>query len=305
MEGENKRYIDPMVDAAFKRIFGSEINKDLLIAFLNEIFQGRRYIIDLVYNKNEYPGEIAMEGGAIYDLTCTDQNGAQFLIEVQRGRQKYFKHKAIFYMSRLITSQAPKGRRKEWGYALSAVYLISILDHPINNGTAENYIHDVCLIDKNTKEIFYEELGYIIIDLCSFVKTEEELDGDLDRWLYLIKHLSKLDEMPETFNNPIFERLLAVSEYSNLTQKEKIMYDRSMKYKWDNKNVLDFAVNEGMEKGLAQGMDKGVELGKVQGNLEGRSEALAIVALKMKMQGYSVEIIQGLTHLSLAEIEQL
>jgi len=78
-----------------------------------------------------------------------------------------------------------------------------------------------------------------------------------------------------------------------------------MKYKWDNKNVLDFAVNEGMEKGLAQGMDKGVELGKVQGNLEGRSEALAIVALKMKMQGYSVEIIQGLTHLSLAEIEQL
>ena len=305
MEGENKRYIDPMVDAAFKRIFGSEINKDLLIAFLNEIFQGRRYIIDLVYNKNEYPGEIAMEGGAIYDLTCTDQNGAQFLIEVQRGRQKYFKYRAIFYMSRLITSQAPKGRRKEWGYALSAVYLIAILDHPINNGTAENYIHDVCLIDKNTKEIFYEELGYIIIDLCSFVKTEEELDGDLDRWLYLIKHLSKLDEMPETFNNPIFKRLLAVSEYSNLTQKEKIMYDRSMKYKWDNKNVLDFAVNEGMEKGLAQGMDKGVELGKVQGNLEGRSEALAIVALKMKMQGYSVEIIQGLTHLSLAEIEQL
>jgi len=305
MEGENKCYIDPMVDAAFKRIFGSEINKDLLIAFLNEIFQGRRYIIDLVYNKNEYPGQIAMEGGAIYHLTCTDQNGAQFLIEVQRGRQKYFKHKAIFYMSRLITSQAPKGRRKEWGYALSAVYLIAILDQSINNGTAENYIHDVCLIDKNTKEIFYEEFGYIIIDLCSFVKTEEELDGDLDRWLYLIKHLSKLDEMPETFNNPIFERLLAVSEYSNLTQKEKIMYDRSMKYKWDNKNVLDFAVNEGMEKGLAQGMDKGVELGKVQGNLEGRSEALAIVALKMKMQGYSVEIIQGLTHLSLAEIEQL
>jgi hypothetical protein len=90
MEGENKRYIDPMVDAAFKRIFGSEINKDLLIAFLNEIFQGRRYIIDLVYNKNEYPGKIAMEGGAIYDLTCTDQNGAQFLIEVQRGQTKIF-----------------------------------------------------------------------------------------------------------------------------------------------------------------------------------------------------------------------
>jgi hypothetical protein len=105
-------------------------------------------------------------------------------------------------MSRLITSQAPKGRRKEWGYALSAVYLIAILDQSINNGTAENYIHDVCLIDKNTKEIFYEELGYIIIDLCSFVKTEEELDGIWTdgfillsisaSWMKCLKHLITL-----------------------------------------------------------------------------------------------------------------
>jgi len=63
---ENTRYIDPMVDAAFKRIFGSDINKDLLIAFLNEIFKGRRFIVDLVFNKNEYPGETALEGGGYF-----------------------------------------------------------------------------------------------------------------------------------------------------------------------------------------------------------------------------------------------
>jgi len=84
-----------------------------LIAFLNEIFKGRRFIVDLVFNKNEYPGEISMEGVAIFDLTCADENGAQFLIEVQRGKQKYFKQRAVFYGSMLITSQAPKGKRYE------------------------------------------------------------------------------------------------------------------------------------------------------------------------------------------------
>ena len=148
---ENTRYIDPMVDAAFKRIFGSDINKDLLIAFLNEIFKGRRFIVDLVFNKNEYPGETALEGGAIFDLTCTDDNGAHFLIEVQRGRQKYFKQRAVFYASRLITSQAPKGRRNEWGYALTAVYLIALLGNPLPDYPAGQYLHDICLIDRNNK----------------------------------------------------------------------------------------------------------------------------------------------------------
>jgi len=85
------KYIDPLVDFAFKKIFGSEPNKDLLIAFLNEVFRGRKHIEDLVYNKNEHPGDIEDEGIAIFDLLCTGDNGERFLIEVQRARQGYFK----------------------------------------------------------------------------------------------------------------------------------------------------------------------------------------------------------------------
>jgi predicted transposase/invertase (TIGR01784 family) len=79
------KYIDPLVDFAFKKIFGSEPNKDLLIAFLNEVFRGRKHITSLVYNKNEYPGDLKEEGAAIFDLLCTGANGEQFLIEIQRG----------------------------------------------------------------------------------------------------------------------------------------------------------------------------------------------------------------------------
>jgi predicted transposase/invertase (TIGR01784 family) len=122
------RYIDPLVDFAFKKIFGSEPNKDLLIAFLNEVFRGRKLIVDLVYNKNEHPGDLKDEGAAIFDLLCTSANGEQFLIEVQRGRLGNFKERALFYTSRLISDQAPKGNRSDWAYNLTEVYLIAILE---------------------------------------------------------------------------------------------------------------------------------------------------------------------------------
>lgn len=96
-------YIDPLTDFGFKRLFGSEPNKDLLIDFLNGVFRGRKHIADLVYNKNEHPGETVNEGGAIFDLTCTGNDGEQFIIEVQRGKQGNFKQRAIFYTSRLVT----------------------------------------------------------------------------------------------------------------------------------------------------------------------------------------------------------
>src|ERR1700744_3674337 len=122
---EPGRYIDPLVDFAFKKIFGSEPNKDLLIAFLNEVFRGRKHIVDLTYNKNEHPGDLKNEGTAIFDLLCTGGNGEHFLIELQRARQGYFKERALFYTSRLISDQAPKGnRRNAWGYNLTGVYLI-------------------------------------------------------------------------------------------------------------------------------------------------------------------------------------
>src|ERR1700748_332079 len=97
------KYIDPLVDFAFKKIFGSEPNKDLLIGFLNEVFRGRKHIVDLVYNKNEHPGEISEEGAAIFDLSCTGDQGEVFIIEVQRAKQGNFKERALFYTSRRIS----------------------------------------------------------------------------------------------------------------------------------------------------------------------------------------------------------
>ncbi len=276
------RYIDPLVDFAFKKIFGSEPNKDLLIAFLNEVFRGRKHIVDLVYNKNEHPGDLKDEGTAIFDLLCTGEKGEQFIIEVQRGRQGFFKERALFYTSRLISGQAPKGHRSDWAYNIAEVYLIALLeDFTLEDNPANTYLHDICLCNRDTGEIFYDKLGYTYIELLNFVKTEIELETDLDKWLYVLKNMSRMDKIPVYLRKPIFEKLFGIAEYTNLTKEEKEMYDTSMKHKWDNKNVVDHARKEA--------------------KLEGARE----IAGKLKKEGLSIEFIAETTGLTIEEIEKL
>ena len=292
------KYIDPLVDFAFKKIFGSEPNKDLLIAFLNEVFRGRKHIVDLVYNKNEHPGDLKDEGAAIFDLLCTGANDENFLIEVQRGRQGNFKERALFYTSRLISDQAPKGRRSEWAYNLTEVYLVALLeDFTLQISDGKEYLHDICLCNRETGEIFYDKLGYTYIELRKFAKEGAELGTDLDKWLYVLKNMSRMDKIPAYLRKPIFEKLFSIAEYTNLTKEEKTMYDSSMKYKWDNKNVLDYAIKEGFEQGLEKGIEKGIEKGKLE---EARE-----IARELKKEGLAIEFIAKTTKLSVEEIEKL
>jgi predicted transposase/invertase (TIGR01784 family) len=276
------KYIDPLVDFAFKKIFGSEPNKDLLIAFLNEVFSGRKHIVDLVYNKNEHHGDLKDEGGAIFDLLCTGDNGEQFLIEIQRGRRGRFKERALFYASRLVSDLAPKGNRTEWAYDIAEVYFVALLeDFTLENTPADKYVHDICLCNRDTGEIFYDKLGFTYIELRKFVKTDSELETDLDKWLYVLKNISRMDKIPTYLRKPIFEKLFNIAEYTNLTKEEKAMYDSSLKYKWDNKDVLDTAVKEAEHK-----------------------KALNI-AWELKKEGLAIEFIAKTTGLSIEEIEKL
>ncbi len=284
------RYIDPLVDFAFKKIFGSEPNKDLLIAFLNEVFRGRKVIVQLTYDKNEYPGELKDEGAAIFDLHCTGEHGEKFLIEVQRGRQGNFKDRALFYTSRLISGQAPKGSRKEWAYNLTEVYLVALLeDFTLKVNDAKEYLHDICLCNRDTGEIFYDKLSYTYIELRKFVKSEVELETDLDKWLFVLKNMSRMDKLPVYLRKPIFEKLFNIAEYTNLTKEERNMYDSSLKYKWDNKNVIDYAKEEARGEGREQGAH----------------EKAIYVALEMKKENFPFEQIAKFTGLSIDEIKRL
>lgn len=275
-----------MTDFGFKRIFGTDPNRDLLIAFLNEVFRGRKQIVDLVYNKNEHPGDTIYEGGAIFDLLCTGNDGGRFIIEVQRGRQENFKQRALFYTSRLISEQAPKGNRSEWAYNIAEVYLVALLeDFALEDSPMNEYLHDICLCNRDTGKIFYENLGYTYIELRKFVKTDTELSSELDNWLSVLKNMSSMDKIPVYLRKPVFEKLFNIAAYSNLTKEEKAMYDSSLKSKWDNKNVMDYAKQEAKVEGIQVGIRQ--------------------TAQKMKKNGIEIKLIANITGLSIDEIDQL
>jgi len=283
---EHTRYINPLVDFSFRKIFGSDPNKDLLIAFLNEIFKGRKHIVDLVYNKNEHDGDNQEEARAVFDLLCTGDQGERFIIEVQHTKPVNFKKRGIYYTSRLISEQAVKGQINIWQYDITEVYFVAVLETSSELSTGnDRYIHDACLCYRETGEIFYEGLGYTYLDLPNFVKTEEECVSELDRWLYWLKHLHETDELPEYLRATIFERLFNIAEYTKLSKEEQAMYNQDLKRKWDNEAARVNSIEEGKAKG--------------------RYEQALEIAAEMKRKNFPDETIAELTKLKIEEIKSL
>lgn len=318
---DQPRYIDPTTDYGFKRLFGTEVNKKFLIALLSDLFRGRKTIKDLVYNKNEHVGDAEETGTVIFDLTCTAENGEKFIIEVQRSSQINLKRRMLYYGSKLIADQAPKGKRREWNYAITEVYVIMLMDgFPMPDAhDSETFLHDICLCNRDTGRIFYENLGFVYIELVNFTKDEAELEGDLEQWLYVLKNMSTMDRLSVYLKKPIFEKLFEIAEYSKLNKEEREMYDVSLKRKWDEYSIRQTAIieqerakEEGLRKGLRKGREEGRQEGRQEGLEKGRMEERAKaeaekldIARELKKEGLSVEFITKTTKLSVEQIEKL
>lgn len=230
---KDSKYIDPLSDWGFKRLFGSEPDKEILIDFLNALFEGQKQIVDLMYSPTEYSGESQETSKVFFDLNCTGADGENFLIEMQRGEQLYFADRTVYYVSRLVSEQFKKGETdwKKWG--LKEVYLIGLLEFVLSSNTDKRYLRNIALTDTETGEFFYSKLAYKFVELPNFVKTEAELVTEIDKWLYLLKYLSTLNKIPAFLNKRIFQRVFKIAEVANLTDEERVMYNASLKSKMD------------------------------------------------------------------------
>ena len=211
---------------------------------------------------------------------------------MQRVKQEYFKDRCLYYTSSLISEQAPKGAPK-WDYQLKPVYLIGIMDFTFDVVTPDMYVHHVQLVNTDSNEIFYDKLTYVYVEVPKFLKQEEELSSELENWLFLLKNMSKLDKIPVVLRKPIFSTLFDIAEISNLTGKEKMAYDASLKEKWDNYSTMTYAISEGRKEGMKEG--------EKHGKLAGQKK----IAAAMKKKGLETSLIKELTSLSAEEIEKL
>ena len=241
------KYIDPLTDFGFKRLFGTEAHKDLLIDFLNHILPDFHQIEDITYLKNEQVGENVTDRTAIFDIHCKCKSGEHVIVELQKLKQTFFIDRSIFYSTRPISSQAPKG---EWDFELKGVYTIAILDFALEEfKESDKVIHHVQLKDEDGK-VFYKKLSYIYIELPKFKKKLEELETSSDKWLFVFRWLSQLQKRPKALQERVFQKLFKIAEISKFNEMERLQYEESLKQLRDNKNVMDYAAQEGEKKGI-------------------------------------------------------
>lgn len=292
-----ERYINLLTDFGFKRVFGSEPNKQLLIDFLNTLLPGRHRIKTLSYKSSENLGNTPIDRKAIFDIYCQSENGERFIVEIQKAKQNFFKDRSVFYASFPIQEQALRG---EWNFQLAPVYSIGILDFIFDDHQHEDtLIHTVELKNQHC-DVFYDKLKFIYVELPKFTKTLDQLETHQDKWLYLLRHLPDLDEQPQPFQDPVFLHLFEIAEIANFSPDEQDGYQSSLKYYRDLNNVIDTSRQEGIEAGIEQGIERGIEQGIEQGR---QSEKIEIArALLSKLPN---ETISQTTGLPIAEIEQL
>ena len=264
------RYINPYTDFGFKRLFGEEANKDLLIDFLNSQLPEEHQIKTLEFRNTEQFGLVVHDRKTVFDIYCEGANGDHFIVEMQKASQRFFKDRALFWTSFLIRNQAPKGLvdGKPWDFDLKAIYLVAILGFEYDQADEKRkFIRDVQLKDQDG-DLFYNKLRYRFLQMPLFTKTEAELVTRSDKWHYFLKHLESFDTIPAILREPIFERALATAEIANLTKEEAFQYEASQIAQWDNYSVLETAKFEGRAEGEAIGEARG----KILAILETRFE---------------------------------
>lgn len=277
MGKQKERYINPLTDFGFKKLFGTESTKMLLIDFLNQILPDRK-IKDFSYSSNEKQGKTEIDRKAIFDLYCIGDNGERFIVEMQKAKQNFFKDRSVYYASFPIQEQAKKS---EWDYKLDPVYSIGILDFIFDDHKQEKELLHIVELKNQRCEVFYNKLKFIYLELPKFKKKEEDLKTHFDKWVYVLTHLSKLQDRPKKLQERVFAKLFEEAEIAKFTPEEREAYEDSLKYYRDIKNVVDTSREEGKE--------------------EERNE----IAKEMKNNGEPIEKIMKYTNLSKEEIENL
>lgn len=282
------KYISLLTDFGFKRVFGTEPNKNLLIDFLNTLLPNHHQIRDLSFKNNENLGTTTIDRKAIFDIYCQAENGERFIVEIQKAKQNFFKDRSVYYATFPIQDQSIKG---DWDFKLSPVYTVGILDFVFDDHKHDEIIVHVVELKNQHCEVFYDKLKFIYIELPKFTKSVNELETRRDKWLFLLKHLAELTDRPNLLQDSIFGQLFEVAEIANFSRVEQDSYQNSLKYYRDMNNVVNTSREEGREEGRSEGREEGQRslilrqltrcVGVVTDSLGDRIQALPIVKLEI------------------------
>lgn len=276
------KFINPFTDVGFKRIFGQEISKPVLIAFLNSLLEGERIIVDLKFLDKELVRLTNDDRSLIYDVYCETDSGEHIIVEMQNKYQPHFKKRSIYYVSRSIVEQGQRGR--EWDYDIKAVYLVAFLNFQLSD-ISNDFRTDVALMDMKHHTVFSDKVRLVYLQLPYFTKDANDCNTVFDKFIYTLKNLDILERMPWGAQESVFQKLADIAEVASLTKEERLQYDENIRAYRDTKAVMEGQFLEGKK--------------------EGRSEERWANACSLKKNGISIDIIAKSLGLTPEEIEAL
>ena len=260
------KYINPYTDFGFKRLFGTEVNKALLISFLNALLEGTaEEIADVQYLNSENLGDGYADRRSVFDVYCMSTTGSRFIVEMQKAEQSYFKDRSVYYATTPIRQQARKGM---WDYRLDNVYTVGILNFEFSNNEypVDSFRHVIQLKDVEDNHVFYDKLTFVYLEMPKFNKGEDELVTMFDKWMYALRNLYRLLDRPKALQDRIFDQFFRHAEIAKYDARELGQYEESLKEYWDYNSIMQTAEQKGERNALiatarrmkALGMDAAV-----------------------------------------------
>ncbi len=288
-----EKYINPFTDYGFKKIFGDEEDTELLESLINDILglEGQDKIAKITFKNGELLPDSPEDRKAIFDLYCIDEKGSEFIVELQKVHQEHFQSRALYYTTFPIQEQAIRGK---WNFELTPIYFIGLLNFEVEKfKNSPEYLHHGKITEITSKEIMYENLNMIYVEIPKLKKTKEELSNHLEWWLYTFQNLNQLQEIPPKLNGDIIERVFKKAEFINLSKEEQEQYHKNLKVYRDLLNSIDTAEKKGHQRG------------KIEGKIEGKMEGKIEIAKASLAQNLDIKTIALITGLSEEEIKGL
>ena len=308
------KFLDPKNDLAFKRVFGSEKNKDILIQFLNDILD-HQYIGEIraiTFLPTIQDPEVAANKQSIVDVLCQDQHGVQYIVEMQVTTTTGFQKRAQYYASKAYSGQLFAGDDYQKLRDVIFLAITNFTMFPEESAIKSNHI----ILNSDTYTHKLQGLRFIFIELPKFTKKIEELTSIRDKWYYYLKYAPSTT--PEAYwqlvkDSPALKRAYDELERFSWSAEELTKYDQIIKRDKDNASAWIAHFQKGEEKGrqegkaagLEEGEKKGIEKGLKEGREEGIQQEKLEIAKQMLSKGLDMQLICEMTGLSEQRIGSL
>ena len=292
------KFLDPKNDYAFKKIFGTERNKDILIHFINDMitFKEKKPIVEVTFLKTTQDPEVNALKTSLVDILCRDEAGHQYIVEMQVAKETGFEKRAQYYAAKAYISQARSG---DDYHDLKEVIFLAITNF-IMYPNKKVFKSDHVILDNDSHENDLTGFSFTFLELPKFNKKIDELNNVVEKWMYFFKNAEETSEkdLPKIIgHDDIIERAYEELNRFSWNEQELFTYDQQEKYDWSHRGTIDAAYNDGMERGMEDGIKKGIEKGAKSKTYE--------IAKAMLLKEIDLEVISNLTELSKEDLKQL